>query len=233
MRAWYAAVFLLFPFLGAAQQITFNLSAGVGTYAMRDMKNFQLAMKNAFPFEASITDEFPPFLFYEASAYIKPTNRFFTGISVAYGSTGGRVQYRDYSGYLRADQLLRYINVSGPVGFDFEVGDKILLYVDLKPTYTITFADLNFEQEIGGDREGVKHQFQSQTVAVQPGFWLLRRIGQFGLHGQLSYYIPVVKGKLYYNENNNAYLIGNDDKPLYAGWNGVRLSLGVSIVIGE
>jgi hypothetical protein len=200
---------------------------------MNDLKKFQLEMKKQFPFEPDITDDFPPYLFYEASCHLRHDRGLVTGLALSYGSTGGRVQYRDYSGYLRTDQILRYLNLSAPLGFGFDPGERTSIQFDLRPTYTMTFTDLKFEQEVAGNHQTESHRFKSQNIAVQPEFAMMRRINQFGIHVQASYYITVVKGKMYYKENDEAYLVGNDDKPLYAGWDGVRLSFGVSLVLAD
>jgi hypothetical protein len=234
MRAYYIAIFLLTFLSAGAQEIELNLTMGVGTYAMHDLKNFQSDMRSRFPFKPAITDDFPPYLFYEFSGHWKSDGIFFSGFAIAYGSTGGRVQYRDYSGYLRADQLLQYVNLAVPMGLSFGAGKNMQIRLDLKPTYTRTFANLKFEQDVAGEYAAQDNHFTSYSVAAQPGIWLMRRINRFGIHAQASYYVTIVNGKMYSKENDSAYLVdSNNSKPIYAGWDGIRLSLGASFVLSD
>jgi hypothetical protein len=228
----FVIIFMLISFSAAAQEITFNASIGGGTYAMKDFKTWQTGITEQLAFKATITDKFPPYLFYEGSCNVIWENSFFAGFSFAYGSTGGRVQYRDYSGYLRADQKLRYMNFGMPIGFHLNILENLTLGFDLKPTYTRTFADMTFEQEVLGSHSIQKVSFKSESLAVQPGVFITRKIGRFGIHAQASYYLTVKKGKLYYKDDDQFYLL-NNGKPVYATWDGARLSIGASFFISE
>jgi hypothetical protein len=229
-RVRLVVIFFLLCLTASAQEIRINLAIGGATYAMGGFKRYQQEIAQQFGFEPTITDEFPPYLFYEFSADVNWTRSFFSGVSVAYGSTGGRVQYRDYSGYRRADQLLRYINFAIPIGFRVNPSENFTLSFDLKPTFTRSDADLVFEQEVLGNHQSQTVGFKSQSVAVQPGVLVMRRIKSFGIYAQLSYYQTVVKGKMFLKENEDYYLEVNSNNPIHADWEGVRLSLGVSYI---
>jgi len=233
MRTLVAIYLILFSYCCAAQRFLVNVSAGVGTYSMTDMKTLQSRLKEQLPAKATVTDEFPSYFNYEASGHWLAGKSFFTGVAVAYGSTGGRVQYQDYSGYIRADQLLKYVNLSAPVGFAIHPKEMLSIHFDLRPTYAFTITDLKFDEEVLSLRESQTLRFTSSNIAVQPGLMLIRTIRQFAVHAQASYYVTVVKGKMYYKENNEAFLIDTNNDPLYATWDGLRLSLGVSLFVGK
>jgi len=232
-RLHLLVLFLLLSFPVAAQKITLSLNVGVGTYAMNDFKKLQKQLQSQNYLNPTITDEFPPYLFYEGTCHAALTSSIFTGVSVAYGSTGGRIQYRDYSGYVRADQSLRYINVSIPVGYRFNIGEKLTLGFDLKPTYTQSHVDIAFEQQIAAEYEKEEHKFNSKSFAIQPEIFLMRKFGRFGIQAQISYYQGVKQGNLYYEDDTDAYLIDDRDDAIYAGWEGLRLSIGGSFLIGK
>jgi hypothetical protein len=213
-----------------AQQFIFSVDAGIGSYKMNDMKKFQAELKADFP-SLTVTDEFPPYVYYQGSCQITLTGSFFTGLALAYGSTGGRTQYRDYSGYVRADQVLQYLNVSTPIGYRFAITEKLNLSFDLMPTYTLTMANVRFEMDVADEYTLDEFDLRSQSFAIQPGILLMRKMGRFGIHAQAAYYQVLVKGKMYSEQNQNAYLVGNDGEPLHAGWEGLRLSVGASILI--
>lgn len=229
MRLTLTLTFLVLVTSCVAQKFTLNVSSGIGTYTMKDLKAFQKGIKAQFPFEPTVTDEFPPYFFYELSSFARPGKMFFFGFGVTYGSTGGRVQYHDYSGYLRADQLLKYLNVSVPVGVSTDLNEKVSIQFDLRPTYTMTSAELRFEQEVVGTYEDERVKFNSETLAVQPGFLLMRKFNRFGVHAQASYYASLSQGKMYLKENSDLFLVDDNDKPLYTHWDGVRISLGLSL----
>lgn len=233
MRTLVAIYLTMLSYCCAAQRFLINVGAGVGTYSMTDMKTLQSELKEQLPAKATVTDEFPSYFYYEASGHWLAGKSFFTGLAVAYGSTGGRAQYQDYSGYIRTDQLLKYVNVSVPVGFAIHPKEMLSIHFDLKPTYTFTITDLKFDEAVLSLREVQTLRFTSSNIAAQPGLMLIRTIRQFAVSAQASYYVTVVKGKMYYKENNEAFLIDTKGDPLHATWDGLRLSLGVSLFLGE
>ena len=229
MRFYITFLFFIFVSSCVAQKFTLNISSGVGTYAMKDLKAFQKEIQKQFPFKPTITDEFPPYFFYELSSFVRPGKTLFFGFGVSYGSTGGRVQYRDYSGYLRADQQAQYLNVSIPAGVCVDVNEKLVIQFDLRPTYTMTTAELRFEQKIVDTYEGEHLKFNAEAIALQPGLLLMRNFKRLGIHAQASYYATFYNGKMYLKENQELFLINDNDKPIHTNWDGVRVSLGLSL----
>lgn len=226
-------IFVVMTLPATAQKITVNVGIGVGTYAMNDFKQLQKEIEEQFIDESTITDKFPPYVFYEVSGNIALVRSFFVGAALAYGSTGGRVQYRDYSGYLLSDQKLQYVNISFPAGFRFKLRENLTLSAELMPTFTRTMAAIDFQQEVLGDRSATTYSFFSEALALQPGIAVTRKLKRFGLHARVGYYQTIVKSKLFYKDLPEAWLVDNDEEPVYPSWNGLRLSLGVSTFFGN
>jgi hypothetical protein len=232
MRTVLTGFILLLSFSAAAQRVVVNVSGGGGVYSMSYLKKFQANIREQFPFEPNTTDEFPPYFFYEASCYWKPGSLFFTGFATSYGSTGGRVQYRDYSGSLSADQLLKYVNLSVPLGVVLHSGKNMPVYLDLQPTYTLTFTELKFQQNVLTQNFTQSLRFTSANIATQPGIMVLRRINRLAIHAKAAYYVTLVKGKMYFKDDKAAFLTDGND-PVHATWDGLRLAFGLSFVIDD
>ncbi|MEP5611810.1 MAG: hypothetical protein ABJP45_06145 [Cyclobacteriaceae bacterium] len=88
-----------------------ELEAGmyVGTFAMKDLREFQERVENGTPLTESISS-FPPFFVFDVS-YTKMYDWGGLGFWAGYQSTGGRVQYADYSGELKTDIVIEGISV--------------------------------------------------------------------------------------------------------------------------
>lgn len=234
MRHYLTVLFLLTLYSCTAQQMVFAVNAGVGDYDMKDLELFLKQSSGQTPISLALTEDFPPYFFYEASCFRETRYKLFYGALVTYGSTGGREAYRDYSGYLHEDLLLHYFDFGLPVGLVFHARENLVVHLDLQPTYTMTRSLLNVEEHVGAYHESGRLHFHSGSFAAQPGVSLLRKFQRMALQLNASYYITAINGKLYSKEYDGGYLINREnDDPLYAGWNGVRISIGASLTLAQ
>jgi hypothetical protein len=90
--------------------LAIGLRVGVERYdlgALRDWQEAEQADGASIGVAAAITDAFPAYLAFGAEVSFPTWWDDRAGVSLRYGSTGGRVAYADYSGSIRADWVVQ------------------------------------------------------------------------------------------------------------------------------
>jgi hypothetical protein len=209
-------------------QPRFTLRSGYGTYSMKQLKSFQAELKSQFTMPSEATEQFPGYIYFEGSFSLPVGQRINLGHDFTYGSTGGRIHYSDYSGALRADQLLNFSSFGTHATVRLSPAEQtVLLEVSLKASYIISNLELQFYQSIAGQTESEKFNFRSINGALQPDFSISKKFGRLGIHVIAGYSFTVLKGKLFLNDSDENFLLGPGDKAVKSEWDGVRLGFGV------
>lgn len=208
------------------------MGVGYGTYAMSDLKAYQTAQLRALPVEAEATSSFPPYWIYTLSAGHLMKDNVMIGVSGTVGSTGSRVYYRDYSGKIEMDQILRFTTLGLHIGFwDALKERKLYLSADLNPGVTFTSMKLRNFQALGsyGQSEAIE-DVRSMNVVVQPTLTLTRRFGRLAINCYAGYHLTILSGKLRSKEKKDAYLV-DDRGPVKADWSGLRIGMSASVFL--
>jgi hypothetical protein len=92
----------------AQAKLSLEPRVGYGTFQMNAMKDYQQVLIRQSQVKAQATDSFGPYALFGASALYALGEKTSAGLFLEQGSTGGRVDYEDYSGRMRYDFLLRY-----------------------------------------------------------------------------------------------------------------------------
>lgn len=210
-------------------QAILHFQTGYGTYNMDDMKALQKNIAAGFPAEAKITSAFPAFLYYEGGLNITVHREIFFGANFGYGSTGGRVMYSDYSGKIVSDQLLHYFSFTASMGLNFALDEKESWFIrgDLRPGFMLTDLKITETDQIGSQSNSDYIKFSSKGFSLQPTVTGIKRLGRLGVELEAGYFISIKPGKLTYEKQKDAYLVGSNNEPLHANWSGIRMALGV------
>lgn len=220
------------PFLlstSALSQLKIAFGTGYGMYSMNDLKTFQQELLSDFPSDSKITAEFPGYLYYEASVTSLRNEKFILGGYLTYGSTGGRIHYGDYSGEVSTNQLIRYFSIGAPLGIQVSNDEKSLnCHFDLKPHVTFGALTLEFYSRLGNQHEEESLKFTSFNVGVEPGLTTEKVIKNWGINFFLGYNINFVQGKLFFTEDDQAYLQNENGENIGINLSGLRFALGIS-----
>ncbi len=212
-------------------QYSIGLSTGYGTYSMRNLKEFQKELLTDFPEDSRITETFPGFMYYELSA-VKwfDDEKYLSGLSIAYGSTGGRIHYRDYSGEVGGNQLIKYFNLTLPFGVKLYDNEKSFrLWLDIKPHVSVSRLDLEFYSRLGNQSDFDSFGFRSLNFGLEAGLRAQRSFFvNWAIEGFAGYNQNLVKGELFFTQDDQAYLQNEDGDAVKVDLSGLRLSLGVS-----
>lgn len=225
----YFFVLLLLGSVPAAGQVRASLRIGYGSYSMQELKGFQSQLaKQVDDYRMRITDRFPSYLYYEGAVVVPLGEEFFYAANVAYGSTGGRVHYSDYSGELKFDQLLKYVSAGASIGVTTGNSNKYVFAFSLRPAIVLTRFDLDLLSRIGDRKEAESFGFRSTTITLQPECSLTRRFGRLRIEAAVGYNFDILKGKLLLRNDKEVYLLDASGNPVHAEWSGARLAVGMS-----
>jgi hypothetical protein len=227
----YTYLILMLVTTPALAQYSVGLSTGYGAYSMNSLKEFQKELLIDFPTDSRITETFPGFLYYEFSV-VRWLNdeKYISGISIAYGSTGGRIHYRDYSGEVAGNQLIKYFNFTIPMGVRLYDNEKAFrIWLDIKPHVSLSHLNLEFYSRLGNQSDYESFKFRSLNFGLEAGLRAQRSFFlNWAIEGFAGYNQNIVKGELFFTQNDQAYLQNNDGDPVKVDLSGLRLSLGIS-----
>lgn len=219
--------------ISATAQIRLSLYAGYGSYSMREMRAFQEQFKSQFNYPAEITAAFPAYPIFGGSLTKSFSEKYFGGVDFAYGSTGGRIHYSDYSGELGSDQLLRFTSLGTVLGVSvLPSGGKYMIEVSITPSIVISRLDLSLYGRVGDQMNEEKIVFRSKNLTLQPEITFIREIHRFGIQACVGYNLTAFKGKMFV-EHRDAYLLDQRDRPVRAQWDGFRAAVSISYTFGR
>lgn len=213
-------------------QVQLSLSSGYSTYSMSQLKEFQTEMKSQFPVEAKITSSFPGYIYHEFSGAYQFGDHFLSGISLTYGSTGGKIHYRDYSGEMGNEQVAKYFEIGLPLSWKIPLQEnKLNMHLQLRPSWILGNLSMSYESEINSKKAVDEVEFKSTNVGFQPSVMVERKIGPLFLFLSCAYNQNVYKSKLFFKENDDYYLLNSKFEKVRADWSGLRVGLGVSYTL--
>jgi hypothetical protein len=212
-------ILFLIPLATDAQKWNVSPAFFYGTFNMSSMKDLQenMARWNSFP--AKVVDDFPGNIGYSFQAGYSVSKRVEIGLRYQFTSTGGRVDYGDYSGEFGYDYLLK----SNSVG----IFTTIRLNSSTQWPICISFAagEVRSQLEIISyfrlfdDSISESYSESSTNYFFNPAFNFNRR---------LSDHFRVYLGAGYEFQIHGD-LLGDD---ITAEWDGVRVSLGMNYAFG-
>ncbi|MGE5500195.1 MAG: hypothetical protein ACM3Q2_19140 [Syntrophothermus sp.] len=173
----------------------------------------------------SVVESFPPYygMQFQVLFPVKDSAKLNMGFYYEQFSTGGRLHYKDYSGEVGIDQILK-ANVAG-----------LLLEKILEPKHNVSFSlniglsliwaslDMKTFERIYDQRDESTEVLKNFTLGLLPGFSLSYNLFNVVFSGGVSYQICLpsafdYNGEIVKNQNGDPY------RP---GMQGIRFSLGL------
>ena len=219
-------MFFLFSTAFAQESNSLLFRIGVGTYSMKSQKLLQQDFNNnsRIPFRA--VHSFPPFMTFGGSFGVKISERASLGLWAEYASTGGRLSYKDYSGYAKIDQVLNSFQI-GPFA-QYRINKSIdwPIYITMHSSLARTNQKLSSEVEVGSAFEKENYTLKSINYGLRPGIMLARDLKPFtfqlGIGAELQFH-----GDMDVKSNDNLIFTTSDGEKLVSQWDGLRLTLGI------
>lgn len=229
-RVFYIAfLILLIPLQGKSQQIDAGFQAGMGTYSMQELKDFNEIAKQQIPFDTKIVEDFPVYFYYRPFILVKIKNVSF-GPIYTFQSTGSRVSGKDYSGEYRFDMI---INSSAPGIY----GEANFYHLDnvqfsLYSIFGVLLSNLKMNEYLNVLEEVVTddtYKFKTFNLFLEPGIRFSYPVEFLNIGINAGYQVQFGNKSFHYADNKDAELINPENgDPVKPGWNGFRFGLSIS-----
>lgn len=215
----------------SAQEL--GITVGYATFAMADMKGINSnALRSSYPVPLKLTSDFPPYFVFGLHGLfpVNPLHTVELGFVTSLTSTGSRLSYSDYSGYVHVDQKLNGINVGFLSSFTLESKPAHKFTFDIKTGLTFTSYTIGQKSMVGPDADNQEYSFKSIDVFAEPGFSYRKKLNQLplSLFCSVGYYISAIKGKVKLDSDSNAYLQTANGGTAHVDWSGLRATAGVN-----
>ena len=210
------------------QTVEVSINGGYSTFGMSSLKDFQEDILSQMPVQGKVTSSFPGYLNYSFEVVFFDST-YFVGIMIGHTSTGGRIQYTDYSGSITHDQFVK-MNYSGFVAAkriittkygNVFLGSNVLAYKNK--------VDFKSNEIVLNQETTSTSQFESLNIALGAFFEIQKRIKKMILKGNLGYEFHLAT-PLYFNDPENTIMTSSNEE-VKVDASGLRFSLGVGYAI--
>lgn len=197
---------------------------------MTIMKGYQKQMQTDFPLPPRITESFPSYYYFSLryNTLFGKRDQFQTGASIAFMSTGGRVQYSDYSGSLTADQLIKNFSVAIPVAYAIQNKRMGGIRFGTEVQVSQSELELLFDANVANVSQKESFFFSSRHLALEPFVSLFQQFGSLELQARFGYNVAVLNGSLFLQGNKDVFLLDNSSEKVRLDWSGVRVEFLIS-----
>lgn len=230
MKQILASFALFFSLAGQAQNSFVGADLSYSTYDMTQMKTLQQNFITQSGLQMHAVTTFPAWWGYGLSWGSRTTERgSFAGVSLNYNSTGGRVDYEDYSGTARMDQLFTSYSLGGFYQAILNRSDKWPFFLSFTGSWISTHLTMSESISVTGQSSSETHDFYSHNFGFRPSFVLRRNFNRVFAQAGLGYEFQLT-GKLYLKDNKQAYLTDGGGGNATAQWNGLRATIGIGVL---
>jgi len=210
----------------SAQNIRFEMGAGMGSFKMDDLKELNTTYLKLLPVKAKITDDFPVQPWYNVALIYQTASNVYFGLTGSYVSTGSRVSYKDYSGELIFDNVLTSCSPGIRAGLQFS-GNKIRLSAE--NTLSYSFSRLKMNEKILTTEE--KRLFLSNSIQTEPGLRVSYRLSVFELSVKAGYLIDFMGENKLDGKSDQVLYLNDSKNKIKNDWSGFRLGASLGIVL--
>ncbi|SRR5258706_3882418 len=225
--------FLLLPcflvFAAQGQNVFILGESNFSSFNMSDFKSIQrdFVVQSGLPLK--IVDQFPTYFGWGGVVAIE-SGKFSYGLHGGYTSTGGRVDYEDYSGLARFDQSTKCYWFGPYFQAQLTKSDSWPVYFNFRGSYIHSKVDMNSLLIIGTSSQSYTESFYSWNYGFRPEFSVRKKINRIFIQASAGYEFQV-HGKLYLTTNHNAYLRNSNGSNATAQWDGLRFSVGIGFFV--
>lgn len=170
-------------------------------------------------------DDFPSNIGFTVGYEIENVN---TSIFMSYNSTGGKISYADFSGFIKLEQLLTGITFGGI--YDIPLDKKNRFKLGIKGFVMLSSLDIESSSMIGSDTNNDSLSFDSIDYGLGTQFRYEYPVSFFIIRANIGFDV-VLGGKLKFEEVKEANLLNNSGKDVKTGWTGLRTGFGIAIPI--
>ncbi len=224
---------ILFAFLPAtvfSQEFRFVMQGGLGTYRMKDLKEYNSAVFNTLAFQAENVSNYPPYFYYKP-AIILSFEKFSVGLELSHYSTGSRISSKDYSGEYHFDTRLRCTMPDIYADYTiYSVNERCNVQIFADAGICFSRGILDEKLSLSGESVlNLTEVFRSKNYVVEPGLKATYEINQF-MRASVCTGYAIQFGKEPLKSDDDAILVYYNYSVNYVkpDWSGFRL--GISLI---
>lgn len=201
-------------------------SVGVGSYQYNDLKTFFEEQRAKMQVDAKVVNNFPAYVTFSGGARVK-LKTISCGLEFSYGSTGGRIAYSDYSGYLLEDMVVNQYSFALTPSYQFfEKGPfKLSVGLDLRLVQhdlRLQYLQLVGTTKVADDRAKYKALTPAFRPRIQFEWQLIKHLSLLASAGY-EYQVPVNNKST--DSQHTALTAGSRTATVSGG--GLRADIGV------
>lgn len=222
------SVYVCFPLLVSGQHLIISFKETFGSFQMNGLSGLQNKMAQHSP--AKVLQSFPNYYGSQITLVTGLKNNTNIGIFWDYTSTGGRMDYQDYSGKLRTDQIV-FRNALGVRYEEEPLAFNQLLSLTGGLQVSGLFSRLIIEEyiQVFNEHHSQKTKMKALGIGVEPDISL--QLTKYNLLCRLGVGYQISFSKPFHLEGNkNAVLIHNNDE-VGPEWHGFRLGVTLGYLL--
>jgi hypothetical protein len=222
-------ILFFLPVVATAQKWSVSGEIFYGTFKMKSMEEFQRSVQKWQPsYEYQIVEKFPPFVGYNLLTGYDISPGITLGVRLQYVSTGGRVDYGDYSGQITHDQLLQAFSIGINSTFRITKPSDWQAYLAFTAGAMGTSLNLSTTAQVSDSQSSYDSYLHSYNYFFNPAIKVSRKLsGHLVLYATCGYEFQIHR-TLRLPQDDRAYLKTTEGHDVIAEWDGMRLGAGIS-----
>ena len=209
----------------------FRVKGTYNFFSMSDESGLQNDLLNQLTGQvipAVAVESFPPYYGLQLQlVYILRSNagkEYHLGFFLDQASTGGRIDYKDYSGEIKLDQLFQAFSF-GPVGEVVkDLGNNFNITLGLNVPLIFGSFKIKSYSRIATSVNNQEVDFSAFTVGLEPGLTLSYLFHNVSVGINMDF-LMAFSSSYTLDSNSELKLLNNSGNPVTMGMNGVRLGL--------
>jgi hypothetical protein len=220
---------------GYCQHVVVEGSVGYNFFDMETLKKIQSSTESSLKssgIAAKSVESFPSYYNLQVGLWVKNHKALNFGVLYDYSSTGGRVDYRDYSGSITFDQTVSKHSIG--IAYQVYIVANRLIDISLSMQTHLSFYHLVMSERVvlGNENRDIELRTKtSPTFSLQPGVSFDFNFDPVTVGLRLSYFIDT---------QNDFHLEGDDNANLTFGgsnvhseWSAGRIELTVGLNVSQ
>lgn len=214
--------------IAEAKNFKIGLQTGYGTYNMSDFKKLVTDYYSKLPFNSSLSENFPPYIYYQVNTEFGFKKVWSIGPSFSIHSTGSRISKKDYTGFFYSDYTVKNISISLKTTYFLKQNKSVKIYL-FNESGTI-FGKLNTQTELKIENYPNYNSYVSDDLSnielyIEPGAEFLVPVSRNELGLSVSYCLPITNWGYFLAENKKMKLYKDGLNLVNNGWSGFRIGV--------
>lgn len=203
---------------------------GYATFSGGDAKEYNASLlESAQPVPAKLLSNYPGYYLYsgKVSFFIGDRDMMISAYA-GHTSTGSRISYADYSGFLYIDQRVVTTSLGAELAVPFFQENNFEIFGGIR--YMANFNELELDSKVQTPKnyDHVTLLFNNVTHGFQPTVYLMKSIRSLIANLEVGYEYQIPQ-KLFLTNNGDTFLVDDDGEAVRYSGSGIRIQIGIGL----